>query len=110
MDSLKVPETLAGVGVECEEGIGVEIVADAVEAVEVVDGGASGDVDGAALFVEGHAGPVVGGAGDLPCVFGPGLVAGLAGKRNGVEDPAKLTSMDVVGADVAVQCRLSLGR
>lgn len=110
MNALEVPEALAGVGVESEEGVGVEVVAEAVEAVEVVDGGAGGDVDDAALFVEGHAGPVVGGAGDLPGVFGPGLVAGFAGKGDGVEDPAELAGVDVVGADVAVQGRFGLGR
>ena len=51
--------------------------------------------------VEGHAGPVVGGAGGLPGVGGPGFVAGFAGMGDGVEGPAKLAGADVEGADVA---------
>ena len=52
--------TLAGVGVEREQGVGVEIVADAIGTVEVIDRDAGGDEDNTALVVECHAGPVVG--------------------------------------------------
>ncbi len=90
--------------------VGVEVVADAVGAVEVVDGGAGGGEDDAALLVDDHAGPVVGGAGGLPGVLGPGLVAGFAGVGDGVEAPAQLAGVDVVGADVAVRGGVGLWR
>ena len=48
-----------------------------------------------------HAGPVVGAAVVGPRVLRPGLVAELAGLRNGVEDPAQRPGADVVGADVS---------
>ena len=110
MDALEVPEALAGGGVEGEEGVGVEIVAEAGCAVEVGYRGAGGDVDDAAVGVDGHAGPVVGCAGGLPGVGGPGLampgfVAGFAGVGDGVEGPAEGSGADVVGADVAGRAR-----
>ena len=70
MHSLEVPQELAGVGVDGEQRVGVEVVADAVAAVEVHHSGARGRVDDAALLVERHAGPVIGGAGGLPRIGG----------------------------------------
>ena len=49
MDALEVPEALAGGGVEGQERVGVEIVAEAVGAVEVGGRRAGGDVDDAAF-------------------------------------------------------------
>src|ERR1022692_614621 len=43
----------------------------------------------------------VGAARGLPCVGGPGVVAGLSGLRNGVEDPSLLTRPHVIGAHMA---------
>ena len=96
-----MPEALAGVGVEGQQGIGVEIVAHAVAAVEIDDRGAGGGVDDAALGVERHAGPVVGRARGLPGIRRPGLVSGLAGTRNGVEAPANGAGAHVEGANIA---------
>ncbi len=101
VDALEVPEALAGVGVEGEERVGEEIVADAIAAVEIHDGGAGWCVDDAVFGVEGHAGPVVGGASGLPGVGRPGAGAEFAGARDGAEAPDELAGADVVGADVA---------
>ena len=98
---LKVPDALAGVGVESDEGIGEDVVAGAVCAVEVRGGRADGDEDDAAFGIEGDAGPGVRGAGVLPCIFGPGVVAELAGMGDGVELPADLSGANVKGADVS---------
>jgi hypothetical protein len=110
MDALEVPEALAGVGVEGEECVGEEVVADAIGAVEVTYRGACRDVDDAALGVDGHPCPVVGCSCGLPGVCRPGLVAVFAGEWNGVEGPAELTGVDVEGADVAVERGLRLGQ
>ncbi len=109
MHALEVPEALAGGGIEGEQGIGVEVVADAVAAVIVEDGGAGGRVDDAVLGVESHAGPVVGGAGSLPGIGRPGFVARFAGMGDGVEGPAQLAGADVEGADVAGGRGVGLG-
>src|ERR1019366_8265026 len=100
-DSLEVPDTLAGIGMERQQGIGEEVVARAVGAVEIAGGGSGGDVEDSALRVDRHAGPVVGGAGVGPGILGPGVVAVLAGMRNGVETPAQLAGANIEGANVA---------
>src|SRR5439155_22685519 len=52
-------------------------------------------------FIDRLLAPVVRAAGVLVGVFGPRLVSGLAGERNGVELPDELAAHDVVRADVA---------
>ena len=101
VDRLKMPHALAGVGLQREQRVGEQVVALAIRAVEIECRRTGGDEDQAALFVEAHAGPVVGRADVLPGVLGPGVVAEFAGMRNGVERPADLAGADVVGADVA---------
>src|SRR5580698_10276196 len=101
MYALEVPESLAGRGIEGEDGVGVEIVADAVAAVEVEYRGARRSVDDSAFGVERHPCPVVGCAGGLPCIFGPGFVAGLSRMRDGVEAPGQFAGAHVEGADVS---------
>jgi hypothetical protein len=109
MDSLKMPEAAAGGGVEGEERVGEEVVANAVASVEIEDGGAGGDVDDTALSIEGHAGPVVGSAGGLPCAGRPGFVAVFAGARDGMEGPAEGAGANVEGADVAGRRGMGFG-
>jgi hypothetical protein len=101
VDGLKVPLALAGVRIEREEGVGEEVVAVAVAAVEIEGGGAGGHIDDAALRVEAHAGPGVGGAGVGVGFGGPGFIAEFAGLGDGVEDPGDGAGADVEGADVA---------
>ena len=97
---LEVPDALAGRGVEGEQGVGEEVGAHAVAAVEVGGGRAGGDENEAPLVVHRHARPVVGGADAEPGVGRPGVVAELAGMRDGVEDPPHLAGAHVEGADV----------
>ena len=52
------------------------------------------------LHIHGHLIPVVDAADGFPGVRRPGLVAGLAGMRDGVELPDQLAGADVVGVDV----------
>ncbi len=105
-----MPDKFASVGVEREQGVGVEVVADAVRAVEVIDRGAGWGEDDASLLVDDHAGPVVCRPGGLPCVFGPGLVTRLAGVGDGMKAPAQLAGAHIVGADIAVRSGMRLRR
>src|SRR5262249_23533565 len=98
---LKVPEAFAGARVESQQTIGVEIVANPVDAVKIGGGGAGWNVDDAASIVESHAGPIVRGAAGFPCVGRPSLIAGLARMRNGVKSPAKFAGADLERANVA---------
>ena len=110
MTRLKVPDALAGIGVERQQRIGEQIVAEAVRAVEIGRRAAGGRVHDAALLVHRHARPVVRRPAVRPGVFRPGVVAEFARMRNGVEAPAELAGAHVVGAYVARRGGQSLGR
>ena len=43
-----------------------------------------------------------------PCIFGPGLVAGFAGMGDGMEAPAQLAGVHIVGTNIAAQRWLGL--
>ena len=97
---LEVPNPLAGLGVEADQRVREQVVAGTVAAVVVGDRRADGQVDVAQLGVGAHVRPHVGPARPLPRVVAPGLVAELAGLRDGVEDPLHLAGADVVAAHV----------
>ena len=100
-DELLVPQALAGLGVEGDEAVGKEILADAVSAPEIKRRRARRAEDDAALFVEGEPGPDVRAADVGVGVRRPSLVADLAGQWDGVEAPDEFPAADVVGADVS---------
>ena len=101
MHRLEMPDALAGVRVEREQAIREEIVAEAVAAVEIECRRAGRHEHDAALHIDGHAGPVVRGADRFLGIGRPGVVAELAGMRNGVERPAHFAGAHVEGADIA---------
>src|SRR5258708_26851642 len=88
MHSLKVPDELAGGGIESKQRIGEEIVTCPIPTVEIVYRRTSWDVDDSPFCIDRHTGPVIGSARRLPCVFGPGFVSLLARMRDGVKRPA----------------------
>src|SRR6188768_2958929 len=100
MDELVVPKTPARRGVERNQAIRVEVVAEPVSAIEVAGRRSRRGKDDAPGLVEGHAGPTVRAAAVGPGLFGPRLVASLARMRNRVEAPAQHTGPHVVRADV----------
>ena len=79
---------LAGPCVERDHAIGVEIVAEAITAPEVVGRGAGRDEDHGVCGVEGDTRPGVRAASGLPRLGWPRLVTRLAGMRDGMEAPA----------------------
>ena len=99
-DDLKMPDPLAGSGLQAEQRAGEEVVARTVPAKKVKGCRTGGNVDQAALLVQAHAGPAIGPAGGFPGLPGPGLVAHLARRGNGVEAPAKLAAAGVVSPNV----------
>ena len=98
---LEVPQVLAGAGVEGKDAIGKEVGSFAVGTVEVIGGGAEGEVGDAAFFVDGDFPPGVDAANPFVCVFRPGVVAHFAGVGDGVEGPHEFACAGVVGAEVA---------
>jgi hypothetical protein len=98
---LEVPEPLPGRRVQRQQGVGVEVVAEAVGAVEIGGGRPGRHEDDAARHVDRHAGPVVGAAAGLAPADGPGLGAGLTGGGDGPEGPPDGAGPHVDGPDVA---------
>ncbi len=101
MHALEMPEAFAGAGVQREQAVGEEVVADAIGAVKIKSGRAGGNVNDSANRIERHASPVVGGAAGFPGVTWPGFVAEFAKQRNGVERPAKLSGANIESANTA---------
>lgn len=101
VDSLEIPEALAGAGVKGEQAVGEKIVTDAVSTVKIKSCRAGGNKDDSTNGIERHASPVVGGAAGFPGVRRPGFEAEFTGMRNGVKRPAEFSGADVEGADAA---------
>ena len=101
MGGLVVPEILAGARIEGEEAVREEVRAVAIRSVEVIGGRAQREVGYAALFIDGDFAPGVGAADVFPGVWRPGVIAHLAGMRNGVELPDELAGDDVEGAEIS---------
>ena len=101
VDGLEVPDTLAGLDVEADDALGVDVVAEALAAVVVVRRRRQRDVDVAEFLVGGEHGPGVGVALHAPGFVLPGLGERLALLRDGVEAPLELAGADVVRPDVA---------
>ena len=96
-----MPDQFSCVGIEREQRVRVEVVADAVGAVEVGGRRSRRDVDDAARPVERHARPAVRAAVLFPRILRPGLVPGFAGMRNRMKTPLEFAGPRVVRADVA---------
>ena len=101
VDHLVVPHPLPGGGVESNQRIAEQVHPFSVSAIEVVLGAGGGDVDDAALRIEGDLAPGIRPPDGLPGVFRPGVVAKFTGVRDGVEAPDELAGQDAEGTDVA---------
>src|SRR6185437_16126322 len=82
---LKMPDALAGFGVQRNKRVRKQIVAQAIRAIEIESSRTGWGENDSALDVEAHARPVVHAADILPGIFRPGIVAEFAGVRNGVK-------------------------
>ena len=97
---LVVPLQLAGVGVERDDAVAVQVVAEPRAAVPVGRRIAGAEEHEVRLGVVGAGVPDAGAAG-LPRLARPGLVARLAGTGNRVEAPDLLAGLRVERRDVA---------
>src|SRR5215469_12331794 len=105
MNRLEVPELFARRGVDSDEAVGIEIVAEAIAAVEIVRARAGGGKDDAALLIHGNAGPGIGAAGFQIRIFGPGVITLLAGIWDCMEGPEQFAAADVPATEVARRSR-----
>src|SRR5260370_25883849 len=109
MHALKMPDSLARVGVQGKQTICEEIIANAIGAVEIKCGRACRNVENSSLGIESHSSPIVGRATGLPRIFWPRVVAEFTGMRNGVKRPTQLAGSGVVSANIAWGRRESIG-
>ena len=77
--SLKMPDALTSIRIECEQRVCVEIVAETIAAIEIHYGRARGNIHNAMLRIEGHSCPVVRCACCFPRIGRPCLITGFAG-------------------------------
>ena len=105
---LEIPFQLAGIGVERDDAIAIEVVAAAVVAIPIGTGVADAPVSEIELGIVG-AGDPHGGAASLPGIAGPGFVAGLARAGDGVEAPGFLAGGGVEGGDETADAELAAG-
>src|ERR1700733_2398076 len=101
MHALKVPQAFACLRIERQQRVCEEIVAHAIRSVKIEYGGAGGNVDDAAVFVQRHPSPVVRCTSALPAIWRPGGVAEFTWMRDGVKGPAQLAGAHIEGANVA---------
>ena len=101
VDHLEMPKAFPCRSIERDHRISEDVVPEPLAAVEIECRRPGGDEDDAAFIINAHAAPVVRGAGGLPRVALPGLVAELTGMRDGVEDPCALARAYIKCADVA---------
>ena len=95
MNKLKMPEPLAGLGIQRQQAIGIQILAQTVATPEIEGcraGRAEHDPPG---FIEREARPHIGAADITVRLGGPGLVARLAGLGDGVEAPRQFSGANV---------------
>src|SRR5439155_21097356 len=98
-----------GIGVQRDDAFTVEIVSGASVAIPIGARIADAPISEVQLRIV-RAGYPYRAASGLPGVPGPGLVAGLAGSRYGIEAPDFLPGADVVGGDETADTELTPGR
>src|SRR6185295_17386039 len=109
MDGLEVPLHLTGVNIKSYNGVAEQVIALAIESIEVARGAAVGRVKRIARLIHGHVeAPIVDSSAILPLVAGPAFVPKFARMRNRVELPFLHTGASIVGAGVPRSARSRL--
>ena len=101
MHDLIVPDAFAGLGIETEDAVSKEILADPIAAPVIIGGRSGAEEDPPPPGVQRDATPGIGASHALPCIGRPGVVAELLRMGNGMKDPASFAGPQVEGTDVA---------
>ena len=102
VNELLVPDHLAGLDIQADERVGIQVGAGTMAAVSVVGRRFGGEVHVSQLVIGRERTPHADVAGVVRRSVQPGLVAGLAFARDGVEDPELLAGANVERQDVAL--------
>ena len=101
MDRLKVPNAFAGAGIEGEHTVAEQVHAFAIGSVEIETGRTRRAKYPTALGIQSETAPRIRSTIGLTVLPVPSVIAELAGLRQGVENPTKLTGAGIVGANVS---------
>ena len=104
VDRLEVPDPLPGLGVDGDDALGEEVVAEAMAAVVVAGRRAGRQIDVAELVVGAQRRPDVGVARVAPRLVQPGIGAEVVGLRDGAEHPPHVAGARVDPLDPAGRC------
>ena len=74
MRALEVPQQFSGVGIQCQQAIGVQIIADPVITIEIAHRRTGGRQQDAALFIQHRARPGIGATARFPKIRRPAVV------------------------------------
>ena len=103
-----MPQPLAGIRIKRQQRIGIQIVPQAVAAIEVKHRRPGRDIHNAALLIQRHPRPIVRGSCRLPRLRRPGLIPRFAGMRNRMKAPAQLSRAHIEGPHVPRRRRMRL--
>src|SRR5437899_12487965 len=95
-----MPDSFTCLGIQGNQAICKEIVADAIGTAEIKCGGTCRNKDDSALGIERHPGPIVRSAAGLPSVLRPSAIPIFAEMGNRVKRPAQPSGSHVDVADV----------
>src|SRR5579859_126521 len=107
-DLLVIPLELAGIGIERDDAVGVEVGAFAGIAIEISRGIADAPIEQIQLGII-RAGEPGGASARFPAIAGPGLVAFLARGGNGPETPGAAAGVDVESREIAAMSGIAAG-
>ncbi len=104
MHGLEMPDAFAGIGAQCDNGIGEQVVAEPLATVVIGTGAAGGDENEIAGGIDCNDGPGVGGAGVCGAAVLPGIGSGRTWiLRDGIPRPLESSGDDIESANFAAR-------
>src|SRR5580698_10125431 len=104
-----MPDALAGVGVESQQSICKEIIANTIAPIEIKGSRTCRHINDPSLGIQRHAAPVIGRAGGLPRRGWPCFIPELTWMRDGMEAPAKFSRANIERTNISRWRGKSLG-
>src|ERR1700761_4760171 len=95
-----MPEALAGLGIEREQGICEEIVACTVRSIKIEYRRSGGNIDNPPSGIERHPRPVIRCAGAFPGFCRPAFVTELSRMRDGMKRPSQAPCLHIECTDI----------
>ena len=99
----------SGLRIQGEQGVGKQVVAYTIGAVEIEYRRSGWHIHNAAFVIQCHSGPIIGGAGFSPGIFRPRIVAEFARMRDGMKSPSQFSGANVEGSNISRRGRMSFG-